>query len=661
MKEQPLWQLTALASALAVSISSWAEQKKITFDEIVVTATRSETTAQKEPKSVDQVDDESISLQQPDSIADTVKHLSNVQVSAGPRKTSQRINIRGLSERRIVQVIDGARQNFSDSGHRGLFFIEPELLKSVEVVKGTVGSVWGSGAIGGSIGLTTIDADDILGADENFAIKVKQGYQSADHDNRTNTTLAGRLGNTDYLLSTFYNDSNELRLGSGDDLEDSASRHKGGLAKWRWHLSEDEVLKFSYHANHIDEGVPANPEVNASRSSPLIDRKTEQNNWVVGYELKPENNNWLNLSTSLYHNYTKLNEFKKTGTPRHDSIRYSTTGLSLVNTSELSWAGWTYGLDYYQDRVEGKRNGVDRPEFTDGRSTVWGTFTKLAIPLGDYWTVQPGLRFDQFDNKPDNNAIGEDQTENQLSKSLAVSYNPFNWLTLHALYGEAFRAPSLQELYVSGTHFPGNVFVPNPNLKPEEAENKELSARFKFNNVFAEDDALSMRLTYFKNDVDNYIEQDVERFTTTFVNVRDAELKGYEFDSQYKAGNYGINLSYGQTRGEDKDSGDDLQNIPADKTVVGLERYFMQGDVTAGVRVTHAKNQDKVPAGNPQTNFDGYTVTDVYMSWEPSQKKLEGLRVDFGIDNVADRHYRTAFSQLDESGINAKLAVSYKF
>ncbi|WP_163835807.1 TonB-dependent hemoglobin/transferrin/lactoferrin family receptor [Spartinivicinus ruber] len=660
MPEQPFWQLTALASALAVSVSSWASQK-VTFDEVVVTATRSETTAQKEPKSVDQVDSESISLQQPDSIADTVKHLSNVQVSAGPRKTSQRVNIRGLSERRIVQVIDGARQNFSDSGHRGLFFIEPELLKSVEVVKGASGSLWGSGAIGGAIGLTTIDADDILDPDENFAVKVKQAYQSADHDNRNNTTLAGRLGNTDYLLSTFYTDSNELRLGSGKDLENSASRHKGGLAKWRWHLSEDEMLKFTYHMNHIDEGVPSNPGVDISRSNPLVERKIEQNNWVVGYELNPEYNDWVNVNATLYHNYTKLNEFKKTGAPRHDSIRYSTTGLSLVNTSELSWVDWTYGLDYYQDRVEGKRNGADRPEFTDGRSTVWGVFTKLAIPLGDYWTIQPGLRFDQFDNRPDDSSVGKDQTENELSKSLAISYNLFEWLTLHALYDEAFRAPSLQELYVFGTHFHGNVFVPNPNLKPEEAKNKELSARFKFNDLLSQGDILSMRLTYFKNDVDNYIEQDVERFTTTFVNVRDAELNGYEFDSQYKMDDYGVNFSYGRTRGKDKDSGQYLQNIPADKTVVGLERYFLQGDVTAGVRVTHAKNQDQVPVGNSQSNYDGYTVTDVYLSWMPSQKKLEGLRVDFGIDNVTDRHYRTAFSQLDESGVNAKVAVSYKF
>ncbi|MCX4026338.1 TonB-dependent hemoglobin/transferrin/lactoferrin family receptor [Endozoicomonas sp. SM1973] len=661
MTEQPYWQLTALASALAVSVSSWASQK-VTFDEVVVTATRSETTTQKEPKSVDQVDSESISLQQPDSIADTVKHLSNVQVSAGPRKASQRVNIRGLDERRIVQVIDGARQNFSDGAHRGLFFIEPELLKSVEVVKGASGSLWGSGAIGGAIGLTTIDADDILNPDENVAVKVKQGYQKADHDNRNNTTLAGRLGNTDYLLSTFYTDSNELRLGSGKELENSASRHKGGLAKWRWHLAEDEMLKFTYHMNHIDENVPSNPSTNVSaRSNPLINRKTEQNNWVVGYELNPENNDWVNVNATLYHNYTKLNEFKKTGAPRHDSIRYSTTGLSLVNTSELSWVDWTYGLDYYQDRVEGKRNGADRPEFTDGRSTVWGVFTKLAIPLGDYWTIQPGLRFDQFDNRPDDSSVGKDQTENELSKSLAISYNPFEWLTLHALYDEAFRAPSLQELYVSGTHFYGNVFVPNPNLKPEEAKNKELSTRFKFNDLLSQGDILSMRLTYFKNDVDNYIEQDVERFTTTYVNVRDAELKGYEFDSQYKTGDYGVNFSYGRTRGKDKDSGQYLQNIPADKTVVGLERYFMQGDVTAGVRVTHAKNQDRVPVGNPQSNYDGYTVTDIYVSWEPSQKKLEGLRVDFGIDNVTDRHYRTAFSQLDESGINAKVAVSYKF
>jgi hemoglobin/transferrin/lactoferrin receptor protein len=38
-------------------------------------------------------------------------------------------------------------------------------------------------------------------------------------------------------------------------------------------------------------------------------------------------------------------------------------------------------------------------------------------------------------------------------------------------YAEAFRAPSLTDLYVSGQHFPRNAFVPNPTLQPATSRN----------------------------------------------------------------------------------------------------------------------------------------------------------------------------------------------
>ncbi|MGH8491140.1 MAG: TonB-dependent receptor plug domain-containing protein, partial [Gammaproteobacteria bacterium] len=59
----------------------------------------------------------------------------NVELLSGPRRIGETANIRGFDEERIVTTIDGARQNFN-LGHQGGFFIEPDLLKQVEVYRG---------------------------------------------------------------------------------------------------------------------------------------------------------------------------------------------------------------------------------------------------------------------------------------------------------------------------------------------------------------------------------------------------------------------------------------------------------------------------------------------------------------------------------------------
>ena len=61
-------------------------------------------------------------------------------------------------------VVDGARQNFQRTGHNadGLVHMEPELLAAVDVVRGPVANIFGSGAIGGVVAFRTKDTNDIL-------------------------------------------------------------------------------------------------------------------------------------------------------------------------------------------------------------------------------------------------------------------------------------------------------------------------------------------------------------------------------------------------------------------------------------------------------------------------------------------------------------------
>lgn len=152
---------TALSFTLAAEEGVTAQQKEkkpelveTEFDEVLVSATRLSEKVSQTSRSVAVVSEEQLNVAQASSVAEALKNEANITLTNGPRATSQGVEIRGLSGDRVLQTIDGARQNTS-SGHRGSYFMDPELLKSIEVIRGPASSLWGSGAIGGVVAQNT--------------------------------------------------------------------------------------------------------------------------------------------------------------------------------------------------------------------------------------------------------------------------------------------------------------------------------------------------------------------------------------------------------------------------------------------------------------------------------------------------------------------------
>ena len=75
---------------------------------------------------------------------------------------------------RVAVLIDGARQNFQRTGHNadGLFYLEPEMLAGVDVVRGPVANIYGSGAIGGVVSFRTKDIEDVVKAGERWGVLI---------------------------------------------------------------------------------------------------------------------------------------------------------------------------------------------------------------------------------------------------------------------------------------------------------------------------------------------------------------------------------------------------------------------------------------------------------------------------------------------------------
>ncbi|QIJ06846.1 TonB-dependent hemoglobin/transferrin/lactoferrin family receptor [Shewanella chilikensis] len=683
MNRKPLVMAITLALGTPLlSLAAVAEQVKTAeFDEVLVSATRIQEKVSESSRSAVVVGEEQLAEKQGDSVAEVLKTEANINIANGPRASAQQVEIRGLSGQRVLQTIDGARQNTS-AGHRGTFFMDPELLSSIEVVRGPASSLWGSGAIGGVVSQNTKSAREMLDEGQSFGGYLKQGYEANGQRSKSSGAIYGAKGSIDWLLNGSYSDGDNIKAGNDNTLENSASRSRSGLAKFGWQLDEAQRLQLSGRINEISEAVPSNPATGVSNSVPLVRRDSKDSNLTLDYSLAPRGNALLDLDAKFYWNKTDYDENRLTK-GQFDTTEYETLGFSIANRSQWQGLKLTYGLDGYRDQIETFRDDSgqsgQRPGNIDGESRVWGAFVAANIALGENWSLDPALRYDSFENESNN--LGHSSDDDALSPSLALVWKTAPWLTLSARYDEAFRAPSVEEMYSSGTHYcipsipnflPNglcNTFEVNESLKAEKAKNKELKADMRFAEL-AGNDELALSLSVFRNDVDDFIEQRVTNplhgiprleQNTRWDNVDKARLTGFELTGKYRINQTRLSLSYGQTEGKDRHDGGYLANIPANKLVLDLSQGIMAGDMKLGTRVSYNASQDRVPKDNPVNRYQDYTLWDVYLAWEPAMGAFEGLRVDFAIENIGDEEYIQAWQTLMDQGRNFKLSARYRF
>ncbi|TIW70634.1 MAG: TonB-dependent receptor, partial [Mesorhizobium sp.] len=150
------------------------------LDKILVLSRTGETAIQS-LASASHVDREQLDRRMATTPNEMLLGVPGVTVQADARRVSSSINIRGLQDfGRVAVIIDGARQDFqrSDHGTQSTFYVDPELIKSVDVIRGPVANTYGSGAIGGVVFFDTKDAEDFLKPEESWASALTGRYES---------------------------------------------------------------------------------------------------------------------------------------------------------------------------------------------------------------------------------------------------------------------------------------------------------------------------------------------------------------------------------------------------------------------------------------------------------------------------------------------------
>jgi hemoglobin/transferrin/lactoferrin receptor protein len=632
------------------------------FDEMTVTSTRSRRDPFLTPGETNLISRDEFDRTQAQSVSDVLRYQPGADWTGGPRRIGEEIVIRGLSGSRVLVTIDGARLNYQ-FGHKGKLFVDPDLLRQVEIVRGPVSALYGGGALGGVAALTTRDPEDFLGPDSRLSITGKLGYQGASDEVQTGPTIAARITDgLEVLLSYTYRNGGDIRLGGGDILRDSSETLHGGLFKTVWRPTPYDKVTLSALVGSEDGRVPTNTDSATADPTLISDRVTKQQIYRIGYEHYDPAVPWLDLGTNVYYTRLDVDEFRVSDR-RPTETDFDTYGLDVRNASHFTVTGadtqvLTYGVEYYHDRQKSRQNGTPYVLIPDGTADVVGLYVQDEITLFQRVVLIPGLRWDQWQNE----RTGITVTESHLSPKVGVVVKATDFLFLEANYAQGFRPPNFGELFIAGTHFPGAVFIANPDLEPEKSENVDVGFRIRTERVFFEHDRFRFRNAYFWNTVEDFIDFNVgftfppPTLVFQAVNVQDALIQGYEMEAAYEPlPGLTLLVNYTRIRGEDRNTRQPLSSIPADKVVAGVDYRIAPIDVTIGARVQVVSDQHDVPAGVPRT--DGYTIYDLFASWTP--RFLRGLRVDAGIDNVTDERYRRHLATVPEAGINPKFAISY--
>jgi hemoglobin/transferrin/lactoferrin receptor protein len=713
---------TASAIALAAFGPSASAQDTVTapesgaygiaLDPITIFATLSPIAAFDFPGQVTVVEREEIETRQANSLSDIVKDVPGVFVDGGARRSGQSPTIRGFRDEDILILVDGVKQSFI-SGHDGRIFIEPELLKTVEVIKGPMSALYGSGALGGVIALTTVDAADFLDPGETAGLRVKAGYQSVNEEFVITSTGFARSydGKIDVVASFTYRESGDIKLGNGTTLPDE-EEIKSSLVKGTAEIAPD--LKFTGTWVHFQEDAlnPNNPQSDTLPSSgpfapnpnPDVNRFVQSDTVSGKLSYAPTGNPFIDANLLVYW-AQHTNEEADTTTTRFTDRDIETTGVNIDNRSRFSLSDntkltLTYGAEYYVDRQTGTDNDpiqssnpadLQPKNVPDADATYYGVFAQAEFnvtqPMGlpGEFILLPGVRWDGFENAYNDAENFDDYEDQAISPKLGLTYKPVPWLMLFGNYGEAFRAPSYTELYAQGAHFrfapagtPGilvNIFNANPNLRPQDGTTIEGGIGFDFKNVAMADDRLTIKGSYWESDVKDFIDLDVEAsgcfppvpnqdLCFSQYNNKDAELDGIEIALKYDSPRWYAGAAYTHVDGIDTQTGNYLGVLQPDKIILDAGVKMPEWWSRFGVRLTVA---DEFTKFNPPTSDeerpegprDAYNLIDVYAVIQPEEGPFKGFRLDLGLDNITDEDYELIAAGAFEEGINFKAALSW--
>jgi hemoglobin/transferrin/lactoferrin receptor protein len=515
--------------------------KEVNLPEIVVKEKRIQDTRINRTQSSTTITAKDLERTQAATIFDAIKDVPGVAIQGGPRPSGMSFNIRGYTDNEDVAVkVDGVSKGF-EKYRMGGTFIEPELLKSIEVQRGPQISS-GSGSLGGTIIASTKNAADLLAPGQQYGARAKFGYaNNNDEYSRSYMVYARPHALIDILYNYSNRQSGNITLADDTKLESSAIESVSQLLKVSIFPMDDIELTTSI-VSFKDSGLqPYDVTGGQPGTFGNVVRSIDDLTWSETLNYKPENP-WIDVKATYGRGHTQLDDLIKEGAssinPKgsnngnlYDHYRYQSSIVDIANTATLInkkefQVKLLAGYQFNENKREVTRvldntiksnvlypNGFNASA-PPGNKTSQAVYVQPNIALGAL-SIIPGVRYDQYKIEAEGGTLQQLQKFNEPSEieinktsySLGLTYDLMpKQLTLFTNYGQGFRPPLVDEYFTQGAFSRClSVFMPHgPKsqicgdlYKVQTSESTEMGASYQNSRLFDTNAQLTSKLTYF--------------------------------------------------------------------------------------------------------------------------------------------------------------------
>ncbi len=619
-----------LAAALCFGTAAKSQDslKVVQLDDVVITGNKVETSIEKSGKTIFKLDRKEIEANRGKDITDLLNEIPGIQIDGNFATPGTDIGyrIRGAQSEQTLILIDGIPFN-DPSGLAQTFdlrMLDTEQIESIEVLKGGLSSLYGTGAAAGVINIKLKEA-----AKETFKTTLNLEYGSFNTFN-SNANISGKSDKLSYLVSGTYRTSNGFSaaldtLGT-EDFDDDGIESLNFLGRLGYQFNDQFSIGLLAAYDQVESGFDGGA---------FSDNDSELDLTLFKFAISPTykwNRGGLRGNFSYHSNERTF-----------DSPGFFDPSVRSI--SEFN--GNTFQADVIVDQVltdELKLIGgvnlqrpVWEPEDADSESfTIIDPYVSLIYDLASF-NVQVGGRLNNHSLYGSNFVwnVNPNYVFNVGSSKLKILGS----------YATAFLSPSLNQLFAGDFGFLAED-AGNPDLDPQESQTVEggfewfSKEKFRFGAVYFYRKDKS-RIDFVFND-----DFTIGRYVNAAGNT---EVDGLELNASYAflpqltlAGHY----TYTNSLTDDVI----LRRVPENKYGFTLSAIPTENLL---VKFTHL-HVGEVPE-NSEVILDSYDLIDGYISYT-----IDDLTISGSVNNIFNADYTDRFGWTAAER-NFNIGVRYSF
>ena len=716
-----------------------AQEKKdsafVELDEVVVSFNKWEQSRNEIPNRIEKINRTDVRLRNPQTTADLLGQMGGVFIQKSQLSGGSPM-IRGFATNRVLIVNDGVRMNnaiYRSGNLQNIISIDPFTIENGEVIFGPGSLIYGSDAIGGVMDFRSITPKFSTTGNLNIGGNTVLRYSSANQEKTIHAAVhagtkkwayfssftssafgdlkMGVRGGQDSYLRPFY----VQRIGSTDSIMVNPDP---SVQKFSGYEQINVIQKLRYAAGkHWDLQYAFTYA--GTGTAPRYDRLIQNRNgkprfaeWSYGPML------WRmhaisavhNRKNSLYDESRWIAAYQDYAESRIDRTRATLTRTiqsEAVDAFSFNWDaqklfGKTqlfYGLEQVLNKVGsiGSRTNIGTNVVTPfvsrypngSRWTTSGVYLSQKTKAGDRFTLLSGLRYsyNTLNARFDTSFIkfpyqSLDLKQGGVTGNLGVVYRSSEMWQWNANISSGYRMPNVDDAGKLFESVPGNLTVPNPDLRSEYAWNFEGGFVFRIPQKFRLElnafhtllDNAIVRRPFTFNGADSISFGGITSRVEALQNVSRATVWGLQLSAQWNllpslVWQGHANWITGKETDDVKNEQVPLRHAPPfygnSLLRYSKNRLFMEASLYYNAPVASSKlapsEKAKIdiyatdPSGKPYA--PGWHTINLKASYQVRKQ----LSVTLGWENMTNQRYRPYSSGLVAAGSNLIVSVRAEF